>query len=130
MDIDFAGLEVDPQNPQVLGDLGTRVWQSSPGDFPGGANRALEATSADNEWLRLEESANDGVVNKWGKLKISEGDWDFHSPRKQGGLKSKSVLRSPVSTLTSWSPQAASAPPFKFRRSTEIEVDTTPEISV
>ena len=83
MDIDFAGLETDPQDPQVLGDLGTREWQGSPGEFPGGANRALEAATSDNEWLRLEESTNDGVVNKWDKLKISEDDWGFHSPRNR-----------------------------------------------
>ena len=71
----------------------------------------------------------DGVVNQWGKLKISDDDWRFHSPKKSA-LKSKNLLSSPVSTLVCWSPQAASAPPLKLRRAAEMEADTNLEISV
>ena len=129
MDIDFVGLEVDPRNPQVLGDLGARKWQGSSGDFPDSSNSVLAAATKNNEWLMLEGYTKDGVVNQWGKLKISDDDWRFHSPKKSA-LKSKNLLSSPVSTLVCWSPQAASAPPFKLRRAAEMEADTNLEISV
>ena len=74
--------------------------------------------------------AKDGVLNQWGRLKISEDDWRFHSPKKQGDLKGKSMLSSPVSTLVCWSPEAALAPPFKFRKAAEMEADSNLEISV
>ena len=74
MDIDFAGLETDPQNPQVLGDLGARKWQSSSGDFPDSTNGVLAVATENNEWLMLEGCTKDGVMNQWGKLKISDDD--------------------------------------------------------
>lgn len=75
--------------------------------------------------------AKDGVVDHWDKLKISEDDCNFQSPKKREDPRSKGTLNSLVSTLAvCWSPQATTTPPFKFRRSNEMEAEPAPEIFV
>ena len=121
-------METDPQNAQILGDPGSGKWQGKIGGVPDSASSVLPAAAEDNEWLMIKGYAGEGVVRQWDKLKISESDWSFHSPKKQGGLKNWSVLGSPVSTLACWSPQAAAAPPFKLRRSEGMEANNAPKI--
>ena len=120
MDFYYPGMETDPQNAQVLGDPGSGKWQGKIGGVPDSASSVLPAAAEDNRWLMLKGFARDGVVDHWDKLKISEGDWSFQSPKKREDLKNKSTLSSPVSTLACWSPQATLAPPFKFRRSEDM----------
>lgn len=65
--------------------------------------------------------AKDGAADHWSKLRISEDDRNFQSPTKKNVPGNKNTASSPVSTLTvCWSPQATTAPPFKFRRSGEV----------
>lgn len=57
------------------------------------------------------------VGASWNNLRISEDGSCFHSPVKKRDAKDKVVVNSPVSTLAiCWSPQAALAPPLKFRK--------------
>ena len=66
-------------------------------------------------WLKARNSGLDVGVS-WDNLKISE-DGGFSSPAKKSDTDCKTMVNRSVSVLAiCWSPQAALAPPLKFRR--------------
>lgn len=120
MDLCGSGLETDPENHQVLGDLITRTEQGEAVGLCRVTDKLHPETTLDLEWLKKPAQDNIGVPlagDPWSKLKISDDVDCFQSPLKKRGSGDKFAMMSPVSTLAPcWSPQAVCAPSLKTRR--------------
>ena len=109
MDFHSAGLEVDQEHGEELGDSLLRIGQGQVDELRGNPNKIPPETVGDHLWLNKARPALG--LDPWARLKISDED-DGHLALKKRDIH-HATPSSPVSPLAYWSPQADTAPRLK-----------------
>ena len=109
MDFHSAGLEVDQEHGEELGDSLPRIGQGQVDELRGNPNKIPPETVGDHLWLNKARPALG--LDPWARLKISDEDDGHLAPKKRD--IHHATPSSPVSPLAYWSPQADTAPRLK-----------------